>query len=423
MELIKRSTLFRPYSAVQADGAETGEDGSMTIARKRALLGGVAGLAGVMLLETCVWWSGVSYLRHRVEALQSRTGCSVVSQRQHAAGWPFAARLRLEPVRIQCEAPSSGTIVGTIGAVSVELAPWHPASVRVLLEGGEVWGVVRPLEEPAKAEPGMQVSHAGEAVRVVARRTGAPLQLFFPLPHRQRGRVDFQTDFMRVAGEEGQMAEHPVTARDVAGYGVWNMQADPQASVLAVSFHARQALVTPWPDRFENVDIALAVPGPVRNAGLFWQALAGSVGRPPSSLVAQSPSKVGSPLPFEPNLLVQHVAAQWRGLKAVWSAKLVLPAEGGAAGESWLSLTNWRLLVNDLTRDSLLSPEQAAFLNRVSEHVEQKQGTPDGPLMVPLPVREGQLQLGGFSVDMLYGLARKAMDGQGEGKTSLPVRH
>lgn len=105
---------------------------------------------------------------------------------------------------------------------------------------------------------------------------------------------------------------------------------------------------------------------------------------------------MGEPLPFEPNLLVQHVAAQWRGLKAVWSAKLVLPAEGGAAGESWLTLTNWRLLVNDLTEHRILSPQQAAFLNRVSDHVEQKQGTPDGPLMVPLPVREGQVQLGVF---------------------------
>ncbi|MCP1196160.1 DUF2125 domain-containing protein [Acetobacter senegalensis] len=384
----------------------------MTMVSRRVLQAGAAGLAGLMLLETALWWGGVTYLKHRVAALHSRTGCSLVSQRQHAAGWPFSARLRLEPVRVQCELPSSETVVGTIGSVSVELAPWHPASVHVRLEGGEVWGMVTPPETASPLNPEERKTPIQPAVRVVARRDGAPLRLSFPLRYRQRGRLDFQTDFTRLVGETGHMMEHSVTARGVAGYVVWNTEASPQSSALAVSLQARQAVVAPWPDMLNAVDIAVAVPGPAKNVGLFWQALAGTVARPPSSLVAEVPSKVGGPLPFEPNLLVQHVAAQWRGLKAVWSAKLVLPAEGGAAGESWLTLTNWRLLVNDLTEHRILSPQQAAFLNRVSDHVEQKQGTPDGPLMVPLPVREGQVQLGGISVDMLFGLAHKAMEAQ-----------
>lgn len=71
-------------------------------------------------------------------------------------------------------------------------------------------------------------------------------------------------------------------------------------------------------------------------------------------------------------------------------------APGGTPlGETWLTLSNWRPFLARLQQDKTLSPAQTVLLSRLTDQLEQRTGGTEGPLSVPLQVRDGAVQLGG----------------------------
>ncbi|MFT9019130.1 DUF2125 domain-containing protein, partial [Acetobacter malorum] len=78
------------------------------------------------------------------------------------------------------------------------------------------------------------------------------------------------------------------------------------------------------------------------------------------------------------------------------SGRLVMAPGGAPLGETWLTLSNWRPFLARLEQDKTLSPAQTALLSKLTAQLEQRTGGTEGPLSVPLQVRDGAAQIGGM---------------------------
>ncbi|MGV4876390.1 hypothetical protein [Acetobacter indonesiensis] len=357
-----------------------------------------------MILDTACWWGGVRYLDARLAKVEAETGCQISSQHHHKDGWPIAARLTLlAPVMI-CPAGSNSRVVFASDRMRVEGVPWAPASVRLWLEGSQSIGQTA----------------ADNTFRLLAKRDGAPFGLFLPLRSQNgQGVVKFQSAFAHFQAQLGIASRYPITVKNLAGRVVWNRRATDQASALAVSVSTDQASalavsvstdqarVAPLADSVSQVSVVISVPGPFPKANVM--ALLGAVLLPDlahnEGVADDQSDAVTQKHVNPPSILVQRLAARWRGVDFSWSARL-LAAQTGLTGESWLTLTNWRTLLKTLADDKTLTPQQTVFLNRLSDELSQRFSQFDAPIAFPLPVRNGSIMLGGVSGTALLGVLR-----------------
>ncbi|MFT9025461.1 hypothetical protein [Acetobacter indonesiensis] len=345
-----------------------------------------------MILDTACWWGGVWYLEVRLAKVEAETGCQISSQHHHKGGWPIAARLTLlAPVMI-CPVGSNSRVVFASDRMRVEGVPWAPVSVRLWLEGSQSIGQTA----------------ADNTFRLLAKRDGAPFGLFLPLRSQNgQGVVKFQSAFAHFQTQLGIASRYPVTVKNLAGRVVWNRRATDQASALAVSASADQARVAPMADSLSQVSVVVSVPGPFPKANVM--ALLGAVLLPDlvhnAGVADDQADAVTQKQINPPSVLVQRLAARWRGIDFSWSARL-LAAQTGLTGESWLTLTNWRTLLKTLADDKTLTPQQTVFLNRLSDELSQRFSQFDAPIAFPLPVRNGSIMLGGVSGTALLGVLR-----------------
>lgn len=348
-----------------------------------------------MILDTACWWGGVQYLDARLAKVETETGCQISSQHHHKGGWPIAARLTLlAPVMI-CPVGSNSRVVFGSDRMRVEGVPWAPASVRLWLEGSQSIGQTAP----------------DNTFRLLAKRDGAPFGLFLPLRSQNgQGVVKFQSAFAHFQAQLGIASRYPVTVKNLTGRVVWNRRATDQASALAVSVSTDQARVAPLADSVSQVSVVISVPGPFPKANVM--ALLGAVLLPDlahnEDVADDQSDAVTQKQVTPPSILVQKLAARWRGVDFSWSARL-LAAQTGLTGESWLTLTSWRTLLKTLADDKTLTPQQTVFLNRLSDELSQRFSQFDGPLAFPLPVRNGSIMLGGVSGTALLGGLRSGL--------------
>ncbi|GAN68049.1 DUF2125 domain-containing protein [Acetobacter orleanensis] len=376
------------------------------------------GAVSVLALQTVVWWGGVLFLEHRLananidthasaqamtpagldvhtgggpDAAQS-TRCSLVFQNRVRGGWPFRARVMLDGVQISCggTADRAGLSYAVRHAV-LELVPWHPLTVQGTLEGGQAFAV-------------MQQDSAGHGAQggVLLRVEGAPVRIALPLRVGPVGAVQFSTDFIHLLPQRGTAEAHPVTARGVRGKLVWNSQANTQASAVGLSFTAQSAVVAPWADRVDDVRGAVSMPGPAVRLSALWApegagllASADGSATPSAQGLPSLQSSVANGASGYAEILVQHLAGRWRGLGFSWSGRLVMAPGGAPLGETWLTLSDWRPFLAHLQQDKTLRPEQTVLLSRLTDQLEQRTGGIEGPLSVPLQVRDGAVQLAG----------------------------
>ncbi|MFT9332467.1 DUF2125 domain-containing protein [Acetobacter persici] len=399
--------------------------------RKVALWLG-CGCATGLVVQTALWWGGIRLLEQRLlhvgtgggasiragydpglnrfagrkgDAAQSGAahntdaepsgGCLVVSQTRKHAGWPFRARVVLEAVRVTCAGVSGGAGLSyAVRQASLELALWHPLTVQGTLEGGQAFASL-PAQGSGMARQGA----------LLLRTDGAPLRISLPLRAAQTGAVRFSTDFLHLVPQRGAAEAHPVTARGVSGTLVWNSHATTQASALALSFTAQRAVVAPWAESVDAVQGAVAIPGPADRLAALWDTADATPSAPSASsgsfagdaaLLPQPADASQSAGPAEyTEILVQHLAGRWRGLGVSWSGRLVMAPGGAPLGETWLTLSAWRPFLARLQQDKTLSPAQMALLSRLTDQLEARTGGTEGPLSVPLQVRDGAVQFAG----------------------------
>lgn len=357
---------------------------------RKAFWAGACAVVGLLALDSLCWWGGVRFLEYRLasaalgEKTGQRSGCSVAFEKRERGGWPFHARLRLGSVQISCGAGlglqpdavlDNARLFYAAHEVSVEVAPWHPLIVRGTLAGGQ--SVAALLEEPAR-----QTAHRA----LLFRLEGAPVQVSLPLLAGQSGVLHFSADFVHLLPQRGVAEAHPVTAQGLSGRLVWNSQADAQASAVALSLTARRAVTAPWAESVEDVQGALSIPGPASRISALWVQ-----GEPSRSAQPLSPARE----PESMDLLVQHLSGRWRGLGVSWSGRLVMAPGALPLGETWLTLSGWRPFLACLQQDKTLRPEQTVLLSRLTDQLDQRTGGTEGPLSVPLQVRDGAVQLGG----------------------------
>lgn len=355
--------------------------------------------AGALVLDSLLWWGGVQFLEHRLVSagggasanggVAQSIGCPVAFQHKERGGWPFRAQVSLEGVQITCGASAGHTGVSyAMHHAVLDLAPWHPLTVRGTLDGGQALAVQAEQDAQGAKMPGY----------LLLKTDGVPVQVSLPLRAAEAGTVQFRTDFLHLVPQRGAAEAHPVTARGVSGKLVWNSHADAQASALALSFAAQRAVVAPWADGVDDVQGAVSIPGPTARLAALWSQ-DNSASTKSSASDAQS-SSVSSPSPSGASpgyaeILVQHVGGRWRGLGISWSGRLVMAPGGAPLGETWLTLSNWRPFLARLQQDKTLSPAQTVLLTRLTDQLEQHTGGTEGPLSVPLQVRDGAVQLAG----------------------------
>lgn len=352
--------------------------------------------AGALVLDSLLWWGGVQFLEHRLASagggasakggVAQSTGCPVAFQHKERGGWPLRAQVSLEGVQITCGASAGHTGVSyAMHHAVLDLAPWHPLTVQGTLDGGQALAV--QAEQDGKM-PGY----------LLLKTDGAPVHVSLPLRVAEAGTVQFRTDFLHLVPQRGAAEAHPVTARGVSGKLVWNSHADAQASALALSFAAQRAVVAPWADGVDAVQGAVSIPGPTARLAALWSqdnsASTKSSASDAKSSSVSPPSPSGAS-PGYADILVQHVGGRWRGLGISWSGRLVMAPGGAPLGETWLTLSNWRPFLARLQQDKALSPAQTVLLSRLTDQLEQHTGGTEGPLSVPLQVREGAVQLAG----------------------------
>ncbi|KXV72920.1 hypothetical protein AD952_02165 [Acetobacter cerevisiae] len=381
--------------------------------------------ASVLALDSLLWWGGVQFLEHRLASASASgvaqsVGCPVVFQHKQRGGWPFRAQVSLEGVQIMCGASAGqGGVSYAVRHAVLDLAPWHPLTVQGTLDGGQVLAVQAEKAPAGSQKPGY----------LLLKTDGAPVRISLPSRAAEAGTLLFRTDFLHLVPQRGVAEAHPVTARGVSGKLVWNSHADVQASALALSFAAQRAVVAPWADSVDDVQGAVSLPGPMARLVALWSPDDTASNDPPASDAGnlgggESPdggmgstskdqlassdhgaTDAGSPsvLPSSPSgaspgyaeILVQHVGGRWRRLGISWSGRLVMATGGTPLGETWLTLSNWRPFLARLQQDKTLSPAQTVLLSKLTDQLEQRTGGREGPLSVPLQVRDGAVQLGG----------------------------
>lgn len=363
--------------------------------------------AGALVLDSLLWWGSVQFLEHRLASASASAsanananasanggvaqsvGCPVTFQHKERGGWPLRAQVSLEGVQITCGASAGHTGLSyAVRHAVLDLAPWHPLTVQGTLDGGQALAVQAEQDALGGKMPGY----------LLLKTDGAPVQVSLPLRVAEAGTLQFRTDFLHLVPQRGVAEAHPVTARGVSGKLVWNSHADAQASALALSFAAQRAVVAPWADGVDAVQGAVSIPGPTARLAALWSQ-DDSASTKSSASDAQS-SSVSSPSPSGASpgyaeILVQHVGGRWRGLGISWSGRLVMAPGGAPLGETWLTLSNWRPFLARLQQDKTLSPAQTVLLTRLTDQLEQHTGGTEGPLSVPLQVRDGAVQLAG----------------------------
>lgn len=357
--------------------------------------------AGALVLDSLLWWGGVQFLEHRLASagggasasanggVAQSTGCPVAFQHKERGGWPFRAQVSLEGVQITCGASAGHTGLSyAVHHAVLDLAPWHPLTVRGTLDGGQALAVQAEQDAQGGKMPGY----------LLLKTDGAPVQVSLPLRAAEAGTIQFRTDFLHLVPQRGAAEAHPVTARGVSGKLVWNSHADAQASALALSFAAQRAVVAPWADGVDAVQGAVSIPGPTARLAALWSqddsASTKSSASDAQSFSVSPPSPSGAS-PGYAEILVQHVGGRWRGLGISWSGRLVMTPGGAPLGETWLTLSNWRPFLARLQQDKTLSPAQTVLLSRLTDQLEQHTGGTEGPLSVPLQMRDGAVQLAG----------------------------
>lgn len=216
------------------------------------------------------------------------------------------------------------------------------------------------------------------------------------------GAVQFSTDFIHSLPQRGRAEAHSVTARGVRGKLVWNSRANTQASAVGLSFTAQSAVVAPWADRVDEVRAAVSMPGPAVRLSALWAQEGVALSAPADGSatasmqgLSSSQSSVADGASGYAEILVQHLAGRWRGLGFSWSGRLAMAPGGAPLGETWLTLSDWRPFLARLQEDKTLRPEQIVLLSRLTDQLEQRTGGTEGPLSVPLQVRDGAVQLAG----------------------------
>lgn len=365
--------------------------------------------AGVLALDTLLWWGGVRFLEHGLAGIDAgasagagtgtgigtprSAGCPVSVQHKTRGGWPFQARLSLEGVQITCGASSeNGRLSYGVPHATLDLAPWHPLTVRGTLEGGQVLALATHSSGDAVVQS--PVLHKPVLLKI----EGAPVQVFLPLRVADAGALTFRTEFLHLVPQSGAAEAHPVTARNATGKLVWNRHADAQASALGFSFTAQRAIVAPWAESVDDVSGAVSIPGPMARLSALWPQDDVTASDPVSSENSSAGQGVSVASPGYAEFLVQHMSGRWRGLGLSWSGRLVMAAGGAPLGDTWLTLNNWRLFLARLQQDQTLTPAQTALLARLTEQLEQSTRGTEGPLTVPLQVRDSAVQLGGISL-------------------------
>ncbi|OAG75073.1 hypothetical protein Amal_03763 [Acetobacter malorum] len=351
--------------------------------------------AGALVLDSLLWWGGVQFLEHRLASagggvgVAQSVGCPVIFQHKERGGWPFRARVSMEGVQITCGASAGHTGLSyAVHHAVLDLAPWHPLTVQGRLDGGQALAVQAEQDAPGGKMPGY----------LLLKTDGAPVQVSLPLRVAEAGTLQFRTDFLHLVPQRGAAEAHPVTARGVSGKLVWNSHADAQASALALSFAAQRAVVGPWADGVDDVQGAVSIPGPTGRLAALWSQDDSASNKSSASDTQSSWVSPPSPSGASPGyaeILVQHVDGRWRGLGISWSGRLVMAPGGAPLGETWLTLSNWRTFLARLQQDKTLSPAQTVLLTRLTDQLEQHTGGTEGPLSVPLQVRDGAVQLAG----------------------------
>ncbi|MFT8444169.1 MAG: DUF2125 domain-containing protein [Acetobacter orientalis] len=336
-------------------------------------------LGGIVAVYTSLnlgaWW----YLHSLQGRLQQQTGCTLRVARSHISVGVGVLQRVLDGAQVRCSsgaAPHAPRVVYS-HSVRLELALWHPFSVKLTVLGGQKIGWAEPTPV------------------WLAQSDGPALYLSVPLWQRGSGGygAPFKADFLHVAFLQGPLAGQGVVLQQVQGKAVWNSQASAQESLFGLVLSAQQAAFTFWKDPVAHFNVVAALPGPATAHTGLWRGLgieAQHVAtQPPSGQAARLERSSGVP-----DIVVQTIGGTWRGLSVGWSARLWVAATADVQGESWLTLPNWRSVMATVQAQNRLTPYQRTVLQQVQQAVEQQHTFPDGPLTLALPVRNGQVSLG-----------------------------
>ncbi|MFT9400522.1 MAG: DUF2125 domain-containing protein [Acetobacter sp.] len=321
-------------------------------------------VTGSLLLYAAWWGSAAVYASHLSASLQVRSGCTLTSasQKWHYTLW--AVRQVYTGAVLTCSAGAIPLSQISLAQGEAELAAWHPLSLHLQVMGGLALGTRNKT-----------VLHAG----------GAPFTVSLPLWSRSVGqKVGFWADFIKVSATEGRLAPYSLVLTHLAGTLRWNAQADAQASLLGVAITADQAALLPLSQSLSNVAVVVSVPGTVAERSVLWSHLLSNAG-----LDDTGSPKQGAVLPDAqraPDVLVQSITGQWRGLHLAWSARLTFVPAYGLEGQSWLTVAHWQDFLQKLEQDKALPPEKIQYVEEIRKKLFPSLMI-DSSVTLPVPVR------------------------------------
>lgn len=314
-------------------------------------------------------WQGQHYLNQLVT---HPTGlCQITYQGRQNAGGVLAAGVVLRGVHVACtpsthEGTTPHAIEYAASHVVLEVVPWHPLQVHMLLDGPQSLAV--PYEQDGVEDRRFLVLE------------GSPVEVFWPARAMPAGRAAFTASFVHLRGLG-------VSLKNMQGEWLWNTQATFQASVLGLSLSVEQVTMPMWPQHLENVKAAFSMPGPYERLRVLEQ-------------------EEESGQAIWPELLVQKASGDWNGLKLGITGHV----RGGHAtrvtGDFWLTVKDWRPFVERLQPDKILPPLQAATFKSTLEDMIARGDRAGGKLVLSLSARNGAVYLGAVPLETILPVMR-----------------
>ncbi|MFW7269338.1 DUF2125 domain-containing protein [Gluconacetobacter sp. Hr-1-5] len=310
-------------------------------------------LLGLAALDGLAWQAAQHELGRMVAdwSTQLRRQGWTPAPGQTARGGSFlTARLTLHNPRLNGPA-GNRTIVWGADRITLSLSLLHPLTVRIGLDGTQAARLTGPDTD--------------QALRLQAEDA----RLFLPLglpADAPTGHATWaaRSLTLQILNPDGHTTD--LTLHDLRGHGLWNGQASPDSSRVALTTHAATIDLPPtWPlptaptdaHRLSDAGLTVSFPG-------------------------------GTAIP----LLVQDLHARWThlSLSAVGTAHLAAP--GGAEGAFTLSIAGIGQTVRTLDHAGTLSPDLTRLVTAIdqlaagSPNAITAPATPDAPALTDRPI-------------------------------------
>lgn len=333
------------------------------------------------------------YLQTTQARFQTATGCVLTAGGTHMSVGVAAYRRVFDAAVVRC--PYGGNVGGALVVYSakatIDLALWHPLSMRLTLEGGQ------------------KIGRSNTVTTFSAQTDGAAVHVFVPFwqPNGVAHSALISSSFLHFTAlpqKGGALAGQGATLQKVQAKVVWNTQTSAQSSLLGVALTAQSAAFTVWKDPIAEFALTVSAPGPATAHQGMWQVLGKGADASLDSGTMVNPVEPGTQMQQDrqvPDLIVQNMSGKWHGLRVGWSARLWVQPSADIEGESWLTVPDWHAVFETLKAEKYLTPYQQAIVQNMQDTLAKQHALPSGPLKLPLAVRNGQVSFGPCRVGVL----------------------